>query len=290
MQSMESIIPARNSLGTIAIVIVEPQGALNIGAIARAMKNMGLSNLTLVNPQCEPQGVEALRMAVHAKDILTQAKIVRTLPEALANCQRVIATTARARRLNSPLETPRQALPWLLTAAGVESREPKSALVFGREDSGLSNEELNLAHRFVGIPVSPTYESMNLAQAVTICAYELRQAFLAGGGAETASGTKQHSSAAIEINSSPITQREESKAEALASMALLEKYFKHLEQTLLSIQAVYPHTAAAKMAKLRRIYQRAQLTSGEVGLLRGILGQVDWYAQQIASQRSHLSQ
>jgi len=251
----------------LSIVIVEPQGSRNVGAIARVMKNMGLSQLVLVNPQCECFGEEAQRMAVHAKDILAQAKVVDSLAIALAPCQRVIATTARERTLQSPLETPRQALPWLLAP------DVPSALVFGREDNGLSNEELNQAHRFVKIPVDPGYSALNLAQAVAVCAYELYQASL--------------------DPSPPVALPPAEMAidgDALASVASLDSYYQHLEKTLLDIQVLYPHTAPARMAKLKRIYQRSVLREDEVALLRGILGQVDWLSQQLAAQNSQPQQ
>ena len=121
-----------SSLDRIRIVLVEPAGALNTGSIARVMKNMGLTQLVIVNPQCEIDGEEATQMAVHAIDLLKSAKIVPDLPTALEGCTRVIATTARERAIPTQLETPRQALPWL-----VESTE-STALIFGREDSGLT--------------------------------------------------------------------------------------------------------------------------------------------------------
>lgn len=248
--------------GGLSIVIVEPQGALNVGAIARVMKNMGLSQLVLVNPQCDWCGETAQRMAVHAKDVLSQAKVVDSLAIALAHCQRVIATTARERTLQSPLETPRQALPWLLAP------NVSSALVFGREDKGLSNEELNYAHRFVKIPVDPGYPSLNLSQAVAVCAYELHQSTVD----PTLPATAPPSIAPPD--------------HPLASAASLEGYYHHLEKTLLDIQVLYPHTATARMAKLKRIYQRSGLSEDEVALLRGILGQVDWLSQQLTPQSS----
>jgi len=251
-------------LENIAIVVVEPQGERNLGAIARVMKNMGLKELILVNPQCDYQSTEAQTMAVHAKDILAQATIVDSLTTALGDRQRVIATTARDRSLRSPLETPRQALPWLL------DEKLKSALVFGREDSGLSNEELNQAHRFVRIPVHPQYQSLNLAQAVGVCSYELYQASLSREDREAPGQTL-------------VTEVNFPSDEPLATTAQLDGYYQHLEKTLLNIQVLYPHTAPSKMAKLRRIYQRAALNSEEVALLRGILGQIDWLAQQIKS-------
>ncbi|MEO0458560.1 MAG: RNA methyltransferase, partial [Cyanobacteria bacterium P01_A01_bin.114] len=158
-------------LSPVRIILVEPAGPLNIGSIARAMKNFGLSQLVLVNPQCDPMGAEAIQMAVHAQDLLAKAHITQTLPEALAGCQRAIATTARPRELDDPLEPPEAALPWL-----IESPDIPTALIFGREDRGLSNDELYYAQRFVKVPTDEGYAALNLAQAVAICCYELARA------------------------------------------------------------------------------------------------------------------
>ncbi|BFM38951.1 RNA methyltransferase [Synechocystis sp. LKSZ1] len=240
------------TLATLRIILVEPAGPLNVGSVARVMKNMGLQTLILVNPQCDPLGEQARQMAVHGLDVLEQARCVPTLAKALQGCQRAMATTAFSRNLHSPLEAPRQALPWLLEA------EATSALIFGREDRGLSNEELNLAHRFVGIPANPAYASLNLAQAVAICAYELYQhSFQANALLPLAPETGQ------------------------APLEHLEAYYQHLETILLGIGVLYPHTAKARMAKLRRIYQRACPSTEEVALLRGILRQIDWIQQHL---------
>ncbi|MEH2386160.1 MAG: RNA methyltransferase [Nostoc sp.] len=233
-------------LAGLRIVLVEPAGPINIGAIARVMKNFGLYNLVLVNPQCDPLSSEALMMAVHGQDILESAVLVATLPEALHGCVRAIATTGRFRSLQTPLETPRTALPWL-----VEEPEKPTALIFGREDRGLSNEELNYAQRFVCIPTSQDYLILNLATAVAICCYELSQC------AEQP-----------EIKTLPQTE--------LAPIDVLEAYYQHLESLLLKIGYVYPHTAASRMEKFRQMYNRTHLKTGEVAMLRGILQQVEW--------------
>ena len=159
----------------VRIVLVEPAGALNVGSIARVMKNMGLTELVLVNPRCDRMSEEAVRMAVHAKDVLEQSLVVDSLPAALEGCNRAIATTARTRGIPTKLESPRTALPWLL------GKNLNSALIFGSEERGLSNQELNYGQRFVSIPSSPIYPSLNLAQAVAVCAYELHQASLSEG-------------------------------------------------------------------------------------------------------------
>jgi tRNA/rRNA methyltransferase len=216
------------------------------------MKNMGLTQLVIVNPQCDVFGEEASRMAVHAIDVLATAKIVPDLPTALQGCTRVIATTARDRAIPTQLETPRQALPWL-----VESTEP-TALIFGREDSGLTNTELNYATRYIRIPVGSDYSSLNLAQAVGVCAYELQMC-------------------AIDLaNNLPIQQSQIPLQSDVAPVELVEGYYQQLETLLLDIGYLFPHTAPHRMEKLRRLYNRSQLSPNEVALLRGILSQVRW--------------
>ena len=245
----------------VRIVLVEPAGALNVGSVARVMKNMGLQQLVLVNPQCDPLGEEARIMAVHGGDILETAQQVESLPTALEGCQRAIATTARSRTLPTPLESPRTALPWLLAAP------LHSALIFGPEDRGLSNLELNYAQRFVTIPAHPEYSVLNLAQAVAICAYELYQA----------------QQVAVTL-----TEQVPSSSD-LASLDSLENYYRHLEAMLLKIGYLYPHTATARMEKFRRLFNRAHLSQTEVAMLRGILRQMDWalHRPQQSSQDNH---
>jgi tRNA/rRNA methyltransferase len=233
-------------LAGLRIVLVEPAGPINVGAIARVMKNFGLHHLVLVNPQCDPLSVEALRMAVHAKEILESAVLVATLPEALQGCVKAIATAGRVLSWEVPLENPRTALPWLL-----EEPEKPTALIFGREDRGLSNEELNYAQRFVFIPTNENYLSLNLATAVAICCYELAQC------------------AELSVSQS-LTLPE------LAPLDVVEGYYQQLESLLLKIGYIYPHTAASRMEKFRQIYNRTHLQTREVAMLRGILRQVEW--------------
>ena len=241
-----------SSLDLIRIVLVEPAGALNIGSIARVMKNMGLTQLVIVNPQCEILGEEATRMSVHAIDLLETAHIVPDLTTALQGCTRVIATTARERAIPTQLETPRQALPWL-----VESLQP-TALLFGREDSGLTNAELNFAQRYIRIPVGSAYSSLNLAQAVGVCAYEL-QMCVGNVDRNLASPRPQ------------ILQQQD-----LAPVEQVEGYYQQLEALLLEVGYLLPHTTANRMEKIRRLYNRSQLSENEVALLRGMLRQINW--------------
>jgi len=249
------------SLAAIRIVLVEPLGELNVGSVARAMKNMGLSQLVLVNPQCDPDSEAARRMAVHGGDVLAAAQRVASLPEALTGCQRAVATTGRVSRPDAtaqprPLEPPRQVLPWLLAEPGVPG-----ALIFGREDRGLSNAELDCAQRLLEIPADPAYPSLNLAQAVAICAYELYQL----------------------AQAPPAIAWEPAER---APLDALEHYYQHLETLLLDIGFLYPHTAAARMAKLRRLGHRAAPSSEELALLRGMLRQVEWAIANAAREQS----
>jgi tRNA/rRNA methyltransferase len=185
-------------------------------------------------------------MSVHAIDLLETARIVPDLTTALEGCTRVIATTARDRALPTQLETPRQALPWLL------AEDRPTALIFGREDSGLTNTELNYAQRYIRIPVGSAYSSLNLAQAVGVCAYELQMC---------ASEPQVASVAAIPAQPD------------LAPVEQVEGYYQQLETLLLEIGYLFPHTAAHRMEKIRRMYNRSQLSPNEVALLRGILSQ-----------------
>jgi tRNA/rRNA methyltransferase len=242
-------------LHNIRIVLVEPAGPLNVGSVARVMKNMGLRDLVLVNPHCDPLGAEARQMAVHAADILEVAQQLATLPLALEGCFRAIATTARPRDIipTVSLEPPRQALPWLL--------EMPSALIFGPEDRGLSNAELNYAQRFVSIPSSSEYASLNLAQAVAVCCYELYQSI-------------QNPCAPP---SRPSVVQEDLD---LAPMDAIDGYVKHLEAVLLNIGYLHPHTMASRMQKFRQMALRSQLSASELAMLRGILRQVEWAVHQ----------
>jgi tRNA/rRNA methyltransferase len=241
------------AIDEVKIVLVEPAGPLNIGSVSRVMKNFGLHQLIIVNPQCDYLGAEAKLMAVHAKDILESAKVVTTLPKALQGCKRAIATTGVDHDWNAALETPRAALPWLLEPVG----QP-SALIFGREDRGLSNQELNYAQRFVRIPSTPEYPSLNLATAVGICCYEIAQIH------------------ELSTFSDLDTSQQDSTDTEIAPLDIVESYYKQLESLLLNIGYLYPHTATSRMEKFRQLYSRAQLRTKELFMLRGILRQVEW--------------
>ncbi|MEN9225585.1 MAG: RNA methyltransferase [Thermostichus sp. HHBFW_bins_43] len=246
----------REQLAQVRLVLVQPAGPRNLGAIARVMKNMGLNRWVLVDPRCDPLDAEALAMAVHGADLLHQVQRVQTLPEALQGCVQVFGTTGRIEPYPPEweIQCPRQAFPALLAAG-------PAALVFGPEDRGLSNEELALCHRQIQIPTDAVYPSLNLAQAVGICCYELY--------------TLSHQRPALSPPSPP-----------LAPFEMLEGFFRHLEDLLLHIGYLQPHTARRKMLKFRALFQRAGLTVAEVALLRGILRQLRWSREQYNTEVS----
>ena len=232
-------------LERVRIVLVEPQEPMNVGAVARAMRNFGLSRLYLVNPSPRvgpPWAREAYWLAVHAEEVLDRAVAVGSLGEALQGVSFVVATTGRPRELYpAPVVTAREVSAHVLSIRG------EVALVFGRETFGLTNEELDLAHLIGTIPTAPEQPSLNLAQAVVVFAYELYQAWLQQG--------------------STVSQGE------LADVAALEGFFADLGRYVLEIGFTDEHRHPYAMRRLRRIFHKAQLSPGEVQLLRGLLHQ-----------------
>ncbi|MBI4783703.1 MAG: RNA methyltransferase [Oscillatoriophycideae cyanobacterium NC_groundwater_1537_Pr4_S-0.65um_50_18] len=256
-------------LAQVKIILVEPAGALNVGSVARVMKNMGLSQLVLVNPQCDRASPEARQMAVHAADILEAAQEAPSLPAALQGCQKAIATTGRDRTaLTIPLESPRGALPWLLDLPP-DRPTWQSALIFGREDRGLTKEELNYAQRFIRIPSTDLYPSLNLAQAVAVCCYELHM--------EAISSSPRLSTAPAALPEFPAQPFSE-----LAPLEVLEGYYQQLEALLLKIGYLYSHTSSSRMEKFRRLFNRAYPSEAEVAMMRGILRQMEWALRRAA--------
>lgn len=226
----------------IRIVLVEPSHPGNIGAAARAMKNMGLEQLVLVNPRQFPHG-EATARASGADDVLTGARVVGTLAEALAGCGFIAATTSRTRDQYFRVADVREAAERLL----LESLRGPTAVLFGSERAGLTNEQLEAAHLLIRIPASEAYPSLNLAMAVQIIAYEL---FRARG---------------VRIETAPA-------AGPLADPVEMERLYEHLGQVLEEVDfRDRTQGGTHLMARLRRLFQRAALDRNEVNILRGIL-------------------
>lgn len=232
-------------LANIHIVLARPSHPGNIGATARAMKNMGLSGLRLVSPDQFPH-VDAKARASGADDILESAQIHDGLDSAIADCVYVVGTTARERSIEWPLLTPRQCAQDLLMRA----QDGPVALVFGRERTGLMNEEVDRCQALVRIPTSRDYASLNLASAVLVLAYELHLA-----AQEHASGSDEKTGL----------------ANALAPNKDLEQFYEHMERVLVEIGFLDPDNPRLLMRRLRRLYNRAGLINNELNILRGIL-------------------
>ncbi|HEY7775795.1 MAG TPA: tRNA (cytosine(32)/uridine(32)-2'-O)-methyltransferase TrmJ [Kineobactrum sp.] len=229
----------------IRIVLVNTSHPGNIGAVARAMKNMGLAQLYLVAPRQFPDE-QATWRAAGALDLLEQAVVCDTLEEAIGDCQFVVGTSARERRIPWPLLDPRQCATHIASAS---SRE-QVAVVFGREDRGLTNEELQLCNLHLNIPSDSAYSSLNLAMAVQIVCYELRMLYIAG---ELPASAEQDWDAPF------------------STVANMERFYEHLEDTLVAIGFLDPQAPRQLMARLRRLYSRVRLDEMELNILRGIL-------------------
>jgi tRNA (cytidine32/uridine32-2'-O)-methyltransferase len=231
-------------LDNIVIVLVETSHPGNIGAVARAMKNMCMKHLVLVSPKLFPCA-DATSRASGADDILASAVVCSTLQEAIADCQIVIGSSARCRTISWPEITPRECAEKL----SLDARDNKVAIVFGRESSGLKNEELDLCQYLLRIPCNPDYSSLNLAAAVQVICYEL---FVASG----------------QRYDVPIGDKGEIP---LATADQMESYYEHLAQALSDIGFMHPDKSKTIMRRLRRVYNRIQLDTKELDILRGIL-------------------
>jgi tRNA (cytidine32/uridine32-2'-O)-methyltransferase len=233
------------------IVLVETSHPGNIGAAARAMANMGLARMVLVKPKHWP-ALEALSMATSALHVLDGAVVVESLAEAVADCHVVIGTSARLRNMPIPLLDPAACAQ---KVAGVPGAQ-QVALVFGREISGLTNEELHQCHYHVHIPVNPDHSSLNLAAAVMVLSYELRKTLLA----------------AEQAPAGPVVKNEVADwDQAPATAEDFERYLTHLEQVLIRLDFHHPEYKRPLMRRLRRLYQRVQLDKMELNILRGML-------------------
>jgi len=235
----------------IRIVLVGTQHPGNIGAAARAMKTMGLAHLVLVAPEKEPDR-DTVAMAAGADDLIAAAPVHATLADAVADCALVLGCTARSRRVQLEQLDPRQAAGRVLAATA----SGPVALVFGRERTGLDNNELQLCHAAVHIPSDPAFSSLNLAAAVQVLSYEVRMAVLGDGGAAT--------------DAPPVAPAAVLR-EGVAPHAELEGFFAQLAEALDAIDFHKGRTPDSAMRKLRRLYLRAGLDSAEVRLLRGVL-------------------
>jgi len=231
-------------LENIRIVMINTFHPGNIGAAARALKNMGLGQLWLVDPVEYPHE-EAESRAAGAKDLLDQAVVVGTVEEAIADCQLVIGTSARQRSFDQPLMDAEQAAGMLVD----EARGGQVAILFGRETMGLTNEEMMLCHRHLLIDANEDYPVLNIAQAIQLVCYELRRA------------SKQANQLP---EPAPYPRQQE-----------MNLFYEHLETVLRRTRFIIPQHEGRVMDKLRRYFNRTRPEKAELGMLRGILTSVE---------------
>jgi tRNA (cytidine32/uridine32-2'-O)-methyltransferase len=226
----------------IKIILIETSHPGNIGAVARAMKNMGLYELVLVNPVCFPHE-DAVSRASGAEDILESATVVSTLVEAIEDCSLVVGASARSRSINWPSVEPRQCVEKILT----DYKDNYTAIVFGPEKSGLKNESLDHCNYLLSIPTNPDFSSLNLAMAVQIFCYELRMQVVGSEIPIFDSGTPS------------------------ATVNEMENFYVHLESHLIKNEFLNPDEPRHLMRRIRRLFMKASPDQNEVNILRGIL-------------------
>ncbi|EGQ9206652.1 tRNA (cytosine(32)/uridine(32)-2'-O)-methyltransferase TrmJ [Vibrio cholerae] len=234
-------------LERVKVVLVGTTHSGNIGSAARAMKVMGLSQMVLVDPQCQVDA-QAIALAAGASEIALNAQIYPTLEAAVADCGLVVGTSARSRTLEWPMLEPRECGEKLIS----EANQHSVAMVFGRERTGLTNEELQLCHYHVCVPANPEYSSLNLAMAVQLLSYEVRMAYLA-----------------LQQSSQSSTLQEE-----YPRHQELERFYAHLEQVIMQTEFISAQQPGQVMNRLRRMFTRARPEAQEINILRGILTSV----------------
>ncbi|EPN4477583.1 tRNA (cytosine(32)/uridine(32)-2'-O)-methyltransferase TrmJ [Vibrio cholerae] len=234
-------------LERVKVVLVGTTHSGNIGSAARAMKVMGLSQMVLVDPQCQVDA-QAIALAAGASEIALNAQIYPTLEAAVADCGLVVGTSARSRTLEWPMLEPRECGEKLIS----EANQHSVAMVFGRERTGLTNDELQLCHYHVCVPANPEYSSLNLAMAVQLLSYEVRMAYLA-----------------LQQSSQSSTLQEE-----YPRHQELERFYAHLEQVIMQTEFISAQQPGQVMNKLRRMFTRARPEAQEINILRGILTSV----------------
>ena len=234
-----------DSLNSVKIVLVGTTHPGNIGAAARAMKNMGIKSLSLVQPKEFPSDVAIYRSKA-AKDILEHAQVFNTLEEAISDCELVIGTSARGRKVPWPILNPKEAA----EAVSRSSSHHKIAIIFGREDRGLTNEELGLCNLHVNIPTDPDYSSLNLAQAVQILVYEIRQAILG----------EQEDKDYWDVE--------------LANNDQTELLINHMDELMQQVEFYDVDNPRKLLLRVRRFFKRSRIDVMETNIFRGLFATI----------------
>ncbi len=238
------------------VVLVEPNGPLNVGSIARLCANFEVDELRIISPQCDIYSLEARKMALKGQRYIDKCKIFNNLEQAIFDCDLVLASCGRVEKSkDSYFESPEDICKWILSLKQVKNL----AILFGREDRGLTNEELLMAHRIVNIPSSENYPSLNLSHAVSIILYEL--------------------------NKSPKRDlHKDLKVFDLASSKQINDSFLEIEEMLLRVGYLLKHTSEAKISKFKKYILRANTSIHEMNILRGIVHQINWFLNNSKSK------
>jgi len=267
--SLAELTGGLSDLAHIRIVMVNTTLSANIGAAARALKTMGLTQLVLVAPKAFPSP-DASALAAGASDLLEHAQVVDCLEAAIADCHLVFGTSARSRTLPWPLldARPATALAYQSAAQGQQV-----AIVFGREDRGLTNEELALCHYHLSIPSNPVYGVLNVAAAIQLICYELRMYALSAGTDDSAADSHKTADADSQPHMPIVTQHMQWD-EPLVDQSAMQQFYQHLERMLADIDFLDPQNPRLLPLRLKRLFGRIRLDQTEYNLLRGIFGRV----------------
>ena len=231
------------------VVLVEPKGPLNVGSIARLCANFNVNELRIVSPKCDIFSLQAKKMALKGYSYIENCKIFNTLQHALIDCDLVLATTGKiVNRKDSACQSVEDISKWISSLSQINSL----AVLFGREDSGLTNHELLFAQKIINIPTSQDYSSLNLSHAVSIVLYEINKSY------------KEDLNQKLEVFN-------------LASSKQIYDSFLEIEEMLLSVGYLLEHTSRAKISKFKKYILRANTTVHEINVLRGIIHQINWF-------------
>ena len=231
------------------VVLVEPNGPINVGSIARLCSNFGVNELRIVSPQCDVFSLEVRKMALKGQSYIDNCKIFNTIPEAIFDCDLVLATCGRIDLSNDiECESPEEISKWISSFVEINNL----GILFGREDRGLSNNELLFAHKIINIKTSQNYPSLNLSHAVSIILYELNKC-----------STKNLKKDLNVFN--------------LASSKQIYESFKDLEKLLIRTGFLLEQNSYSKISKFKKYVLKANTSSHEINILRGIVHQINWF-------------
>jgi len=245
-----------NNFSNLKVVLVEPNGPLNVGSIARLCANFEVDELRIISPKCDIYSLEAKKMALKGQRYLDKCEIFNNLEQAIFDCDLVLASCGRVdKSKDSFFESPEDIYKWILSLKQIKNL----AILFGREDRGLTNEELLMAHRIINIPSSENYPSLNLSHAVSIILYEL--------------------------NKSPKRDlQKDLKVFDLASSKQINESFLEIEEMLLRVGYLLKHTSRAKISKFKKYILRSNTSVHEMNILRGIVNQINWFLNNSKSK------